>query len=374
MSDLFFFGTLRHRPLLELVLGRSGTALNAQQATLAGHGIYQVVDQPFPAIEAREDATAEGLLVRNLSAEDLGALNFYEGGFGYALKPVSVQLQDGSRAAAEVYFPEPGLWQTAEPWDLDAWVRDWGALSLRAAEEVMAYHGHLTAEQAAQSFPSIRRRAASWLKGQARPADPDHDLKRDVIVHGHNRAYLNFFAMEEMDLQFRRYDGSMSPVVNRSAAMGSHAAVLLPYDPVRDQVLLVEQFRAPVYIAGDTHPWMWEPVAGLIDPGETAEETAIREAREEAGISVLRLEPVAQVYPSSGSLTEFVHIFIGISDLSDINGGGGLAGEGEDIRSKVLSYEALMKGVDDQIYQDMPLITAALWLARHRDRLRHKGY
>lgn len=371
MANLFFFGTLRHLPLLELVLGRSGSALNAQTAKLPGHGVYQVAGQPFPAIEERADATADGVLVQDLSPADQDALNFYEGGFGYSLKPVSVQLEDGSTAPAEVYFPEPGLWQTAEPWDLAAWVQEWGALSLRAAEEVMAYHGRMTAEEVARCFPSVRRRAAAWLAAQARPGDPEHDLSKDVIVHSHTRAHLNFFAMEEMELQFRRYDGSMSPVVHRCASMAGHAAVVLPYDPVRDQVLLVEQFRAPPFMMGEAHPWMWEPVAGVIDPGETPEETAVREAQEEAGVTVQRLEPVAQVYPSSGALAELIHVFIGISDLSDLNGGGGIAGEGEDIRSKILSYDELMLGVDGQIYQDMPLVTAALWLARHRTRLRN---
>ncbi|MBY6138135.1 NUDIX domain-containing protein [Leisingera daeponensis] len=370
MADLFFFGTLRHIPLLELVLGRSGDALKARSAQLPGHGVYQVVGQPFPAIEERQGATADGVFVQDLSAADLDALNFYEGGFGYELKPVAVRLADGSYAEAEVYFPEPGMWQTADPWDLEVWAAEWGALSLRAAEEVMAYYGRKSAEEIAESFPAIRRRAASWLAGQARPADPEHDLTKDVIVHSHTRAYLNFFAMEEMELQFRRYDGSMSPVVHRSAAMAALASVVLPYDPKRDQVLLVEQFRAPVYISGDSRPWMWEPVAGLVDPGETPEQAAVREAQEEAGISVQRLEPVAQVYPSSGSLTEFVHIFIGIADLSDVSGGGGLAGEGEDIRSRIISYDALMEGIDAQTYQDMPLVTAALWLSRHRERLR----
>ncbi|MEW2911468.1 NUDIX domain-containing protein [Leisingera sp. JC11] len=370
MADLFFFGTLRHTPLLELVLGRSGDALNALSAKLPGHGVYQVAGQPFPAIEERQGATAEGVLVQDLSPADLDALNFYEGGFGYALKPVTVQLADGGSAGAEVYFPEPGLWQTEEPWDLAAWVDEWGALSLRAAEEVMAYHGRMSAEEVARSFPSIRRRAAAWLAGQARPGDGVHDLSRDVIVHNHNRAYLNFFAMEEMDLQFRRYDGSMSPVMNRACSMAGHAAVVLPYDPVRDQVLLVEQFRAPPFMMGDAHPWMWEPVAGVIDPGETAEETARREAVEEAGVTVLHLEPVARGYPSSGALAEFIHIFIGIADLSDVSGGGGVAGEGEDIRSRTLSYEEMMEGIDAQTYQDMPLVTAALWLSRHRERLR----
>ncbi|MEP2715438.1 NUDIX domain-containing protein, partial [Pseudophaeobacter sp.] len=245
-----------------------------------------------------------------------------------------------------------------------------GALTLRAAEEVMAYQGRVTAEEMRQCFPSIRRRAGSWLEAQARSEDPAHDLSRDVLVARHKRAFVNFFAMEEMDLQFRRYDGSMSPMVNRGVALVGRASVVLPYDPIRDQVLLVEQFRAATFIAGEKRPWMWEPVAGLIDPGETAEQAARREAMEEAGVTVSKLEEVSAAYPSSGSSGEFIYIFIGITDLSDINGGGGVAGENEDLRSEILGFDALMQGVDDGIYQDLPLVTAALWLSRHRDRLR----
>ncbi|MFW8636588.1 NUDIX domain-containing protein [Cribrihabitans pelagius] len=370
MADLFLYGTLRHLPLLELVLGREGEALNAQAARLPGFGVFQVKGQPFPSIEERAGMQAEGILVRGLSEDDLDALNFYEGGFDYALKPVSVLCAEGQEARAEVYFPEPGLWETAAPWDLAAWVRDWGALSLRAAEEVMAYRGRMSAAEVAEVFPSVRRRAAAWLAARARPADPAHDLSQDVIVHAHRRAYMNFFAMEEMDLQFRRFDGSMSPVISRSAAMVGHAAVVLPYDPARDEVLLVEQFRAPPFFMGEASPWMWEPVAGLIDPGESPEQAAIREAQEEAGVSIKALEPVTRAYPSSGAMAEVIHIFVGLADLDDIQGGGGVAGEGEDLRSQRLSFDELMLGIDTRIYQDLPLITAALWLARHRERLR----
>ncbi|MFW8592933.1 NUDIX domain-containing protein [Cribrihabitans neustonicus] len=370
MADLFLYGTLRHLPLLELVLGRAGQALNAEAARLPGFGVFQVKGQPFPSIEECAGMEAEGILVRDLSADDLDALNFYEGGFDYALKPVSVLCADGREARAEVYFPEPGQWETAGPWDLAAWVRDWGALSLRAAEEVMAYRGRMTAAEVAEVFPSVRRRAAAWLAARARPSDPAHDLAQDVIVHEHRRAYMNFFAMEEMDLQFRRYDGSMSPVLTRCAPMAGHAAVVLPYDPVRDEVLLVEQFRTPPFMMGEASPWMWEPVAGVIDPGETPEQTAIREAQEEAGVTITRLEPVTRAYPSSGALAEVIFIFVGLTDLRDINGGGGVAGEGEDLRSQRLSFGELMVGIDTQIYQDLPLVTAALYLARHRERLR----
>lgn len=370
MVNLFLYGTLRYVPLLELVLGRSGAQLDVQNASLDGHGVYSVKDQPFPAIEVREGAVAQGIFVGGLTEDDLAALNFYEGGFDYTLKPITVTLSSGAPAEAEVYFPEPGLWETAEEWSLERWIDRWGALSLRAAEEVMSYRGRMSAAEIAQCFPSIRRRAASWLTSQARAEDPEHDLSRDVVVHRHNRAYMNFFAMEEMDLQFRRYDGTLSPVINRSVALVGQAAVVLPYDPVLDQVLLVEQFRAATFIAGEKQPWMWEPVAGLIDPGESAEQAARREAMEEAGVTIERLEPVTQAYSSSGASGEFLHIFVGLADFSKIDGGGGVAGEHEDLRSEFLSFDRLMQGIDEQIYQDMPLVTAALWLARHRERLR----
>lgn len=370
MADLFFYGTLRYPALLELVLGRPISDLDVSSAELPGHGVFAVVGQIFPTIEEREDHVVQGVLLRGLSETDVGSLNFYEGGFDYDLKEVVVKTAGGNGITAQVYFPEPGLWQTGEVWDLQAWITNWGALTLRAAEEVMAYQGRMTAQQVARCFPSIRMRAGAWLAAQAGTADPDHDLSKDVVVHNHKRAHLNFFGMEEVDLQFRRYDGTMSPVMNRCAALVGHAAVVLPYDPVRDEVLLIEQFRAATFVAGEQRPWMWEPVAGLIDPGETPEQAAHREAMEEAGIKLSALEPVAQVYPSSGASGEFIHIFVGIGDLTTQEAAGGLISEGEDIRSKVIGYNELMAEIDAGSYLDMPLVTAALWLARHRDRLR----
>lgn len=370
MTDLFLYGTLRHIPLLELVLGRSVEALDVSPAHLKNHGAFSVLGQGFPTIEKRADHIAQGLLVRALSQQDLEALNFYEGGFDYALKSVNVQLKDGTEVVASVYFPSPGLWKAGAIWDLQDWIVDWAALTLRAAQEVMAYQGRMTAAEVAQCFPSIRTRAGAWLAAQAQAEDPDHDLSRDVVVHSHKRAYLNFFGMEEIDLQFRRYDGTLSPVINRSAALVGRASVVLPYDPVRDEVLLIEQFRAATFIAGEQRPWMWEPVAGLVDPGETPEQAAHREAMEEAGVTLTTLEPVAQVYPSSGASGEFIHIYVGIGDLTVREAGGGLASEGEDIRCKIIGFDELMQEVDAQSYLDMPLMTAALWLARHRERLR----
>ncbi|WP_146343744.1 NUDIX domain-containing protein [Phaeobacter marinintestinus] len=368
MNDLFFYGTLCYAPLLELVLGRKD--VETAEAVLPGHLVTWVHNQPFPIIQVQSDATARGVLVRGLTEDDRARLSFYEGAFDYDLKPLEVTLPQGEKANAQVFFPSSNQWVPGADWHLEDWISKWGPLSLRAAEEVMAFFGRLTAEEAAERLPSIRIRAAAWLAAQNRPADPNRDIDTDVVVLNHRRAYLNFFGVEEADLRFRRHDGTMSTPLNRGALMVGQAAVVLPYDPVRDCVLLIEQFRAPVFMCGDRSPWVWEPVAGLVDPGETPDQSAHREAMEEAGLTLKAIEKAGEVYSSTGSSSEYLHLYIGLADLTDTTDTGGLAEEGEDIRSQIITYDALMDGIDAHVYRDMPLVTTALWLARHRDRLR----
>lgn len=373
MADLFFYGTLRHVPLLEIVLGRGAEALDVRPATLGDHAVFWAEGEIFPLITAAEGQSAAGLLVRGLDAEDVARLSYYEGGFGYRRETVQLKLENGEFAAGEVFYPEPGQWQPGALWSLEAWTARWGAISCGAAVEAMAYYGRIGAEELAHRFPGIRRRAAARLAKADFPEDPGHDVGRDVRLVDHRFAYLNFYGIEEARLQFRRHDGDMSPELERSALMTGAASVVLPYDPVRDAVLLIEQFRAPLYFAGDPAPWLWEPVAGLVDPGETPDETAHRETMEEAGLVLKRLEKAGEAYSSSGSSSEYVHLYVGIADLADAEGIGGLASEDEDIRSSVVSFEALMEGVERHRYRDMPLLVTALWLARHRDRLRAAG-
>nr|WP_269812805.1 NUDIX domain-containing protein [Pontibaca salina] len=216
----------------------------------------------------------------------------------------------------------------------------------------------------------MRRRADSYLAAQYREFASDQAVARNVEVISESQPYTGFLAIQKKDLRFRRHDGTMSEVHTREALMTSRAVVVLPYDPVRDAVLLIQQFRAPLYINGDPAPWVWEPVAGQIDPGESPQTTAHREAMEEAGVTLRALEPAGQVYSSTGSSTEFVYLFIGLADLSVRPEGGGLDCEGEDILTRILSFEELIAGVDAQHFCDLPLVTTALWLARHRDRLR----
>lgn len=370
VPDMFFYGTLRHLPLLEMVLGRAVLTLNVKAVQLPDHAVYWVKDEPFPMIQPLNGATADGLLVQGLTEEDVARLQFYEGGFDFGLTAIIVQSPIADPVHAQMFFCDPDAWQAGAEWSLADWQGKWGAVSVRAAAEVMAYYGRYNPQEIGSRFDVIRMRAWAWVQAQTRAKDPDHDLAQDVKVLAHHRPYVNFFAVEELDLQFRGQDGGMNPPVNRGALVVGQAAVVLPYDPVRDCVLLIEQFRAAVYIAGDPAPWVWEPVAGLVDPGETPQQAARREAMEEAGLTLSALEPAGQMYSSTGSSTEFLHLFIGVADLSAPSQGGGLASEGEDIRSEIISFTDLMAGVDANRYCDMPLVTTALWLARHRDRLR----
>ena len=212
---------------------------------------------------------------------------------------------------------------------------------------------------------------------QARAAVPvPSSLRRkpgagDVLVLTRSEPYARFFALEEQDLRFRRFDGQLSAPVNRAAFVSGDAVTVLPYDPVRDRVLLVEQFRFSPFVRGDANPWQLEAIAGRIDPGETPEAAAIREGQEEAGLRLDRLLPIGNYYPSPGAVTEYLYSYLGLVDLPDSAAGVfGLASEAEDIRAHLVGFDDLMALCASGEVANAPLLLSALWLARERPGLR----
>jgi nudix-type nucleoside diphosphatase (YffH/AdpP family) len=237
----------------------------------------------------------------------------------------------------------------------------------------MALHGRKDAAVVARRRPSMLVRGASRVRAAAvapvglrREAGPG-----DVVVADRREPYAQFFSVEEYDLSFRRFDGSMSPLVTREVFVSGDAVTVLPYDPVRDRVLLVEQFRAGLFARGDRRPWSLEAIAGRVDPDETPEQAARRETTEEAGLMLGDLWPVASYYPTPGAKTEFVYSFVAPCDLPDGSGiVSGVEGEAEDIRGHVISFDRLMEMVASGEVANAPLILTALWLERERGRLR----
>ena len=161
----------------------------------------------------------------------------------------------------------------------------------------------------------------------------------------------------------------MSPVISRELVERGDVAAVLLYDPAADRVVLIEQFRIGP-IADAAGPWMIEIVAGLIEPGESPEAVARREAAEESGCAITELIPVTTFYASPSKTTERSFLFCGRVDAAKANGIHGLRHEGEDIRVLTLATDEALALVEaGRINSAWPII-ALLWLARHREEVR----
>lgn len=369
---LFFYGTLRHMPLLEIVLGRDAALIDVRPAQLPDHAVNWAEGEIFPMIAAQQGAAAQGLLVQGLSEQDIARLRFYEGGFAYDLSPRVVEI-GGAERSAEVFFPARDSWRAGAPWDLQAWRGEWGALSEHAAREVMEHFGQRSAQQIAHLLPFFRARA--WAKELAKDGAPS-TLRRDmqsgaVSLRKRDDGYAGFFRLETFDVSHTRFDGGQSETLERGAFVAYDAALVLPYDPARDLVMLIEQMRYGPLLRGDPRPWCLEPIAGLVDAGEAPIETARREAVEEAGLVLKDIRPMLKTYASPGYSTEFFHCFLGLCPLDPAQEGlHGLASESEDIRSHVMPYARAMELLESGEINQAPLAMMLLWLGRQRGELR----
>ena len=194
------------------------------------------------------------------------------------------------------------------------------------------------------------------------------DERIDLIER--STPFQGYFRIDRYRLRHRKFDGGWTEVLQREVFERGHAAAVLPYDPQRDAVVLIEQFRVGALAAG-LEPWLIETVAGIIDPGETAEEVVRREAVEEAGCSVTDLELMGTFLLSPGACTESLAMFCGRTDSRGLEGGiHGLDHEGEDIRVMVVSFEAAMALLEQGRVSNMNAVAALQWLALHRERLR----
>ena len=182
--------------------------------------------------------------------------------------------------------------------------------------------------------------------------------------------YRGFFSVEEHVLTYQKFNKTQSDVVKRSALVSSDAVIVLPYDPINDRVLLIEQFRTGPYVKGDNNPWVLEPIAGIVDKGESPETAGLREAQEEAHLKIDKLKLVARSYPSPGISTEFFHQYIGIVSLPEsTNLVSGLESESEDIRSHIFSYKEFSKMILEGEINVGPAILLGLWLSKNRKNL-----
>lgn len=373
MHQLFFYGTLRDLDVLSVVLGRGLEDITFRAAELEGFACMRVAGHGFPMIAASKGARAPGLLVSGLTGDDVARLSFYEGAYLYELADFDV-ICDGNPEIAEVFTPVTERWTPDGAWDLEDWRAEDQGVSAEAAREVMQEYGVREAHEVYEYYGSIRAHAQQRLAAAAHsaPSVIRHGFSRDDVKEIEaSRPYAKYFSAEDHRVRHRRFDGSLGAPVDRAVWVSGDAVTVLPYDPVNDLVLVIEQFRAGAYVRGDKYPWLLEPVAGRRDAGESYEQTAIRETIEESGIELKSLEKIASYYPSPGAFSEYLVSYVGIADLSNaVSSIHGLDAEQEDIRTIVLSYGELQDALTSGEADTGPLVLSAFWLAANRDRLR----
>lgn len=195
--------------------------------------------------------------------------------------------------------------------------------------------------------------------------------KNDVEIIARETLYSGFFSMEIYRFRHRLFNGEMSGEIRREIFERGHAAVLLPFDPVRDEVVLVEQIRIAAYDVSES-PWLLEMVAGMIEEGESVEDVARREALEEAGLIVGRTKPVLSYLASPGGTSERLSIMVGEVDATTADGIHGLADENEDIRVHVVSREQAYQWVEEGKIDNAASVIALQWLQLHYQTLRNE--
>ena len=203
----------------------------------------------------------------------------------------------------------------------------------------------------------------------ARPA-PSHP---DVDIAAVESTQLRFMRLDSFDFRHRLFAGGWSGARRYEVVRRGEAVAVILYDPARDEVVLVEQFRLPALLAGRS-PWQIEAVAGLIDgDGESAAGVALRETQEETGLVPLGdLVPIQRFLPSVGASDEYVHLFCGRVDAAGAGGVHGLADEHEDIRVVVKTLAEIEALLEEGAIESAHTLVALYWLLRHREELRRR--
>ncbi|VAW43880.1 hypothetical protein MNBD_GAMMA04-1813 [hydrothermal vent metagenome] len=184
--------------------------------------------------------------------------------------------------------------------------------------------------------------------------------------------YTGFFELNVVHFKHTRYTGGWTETFSRELFQRGQAVVVLLYDSAKEQVVLVEQCRVGALLnhaqlgvqagAQAEKAWLLEPVAGIIDVGESPKEAGIREAQEETGAVVQTLEYVCQFYPSPGACSEILHLYAADISVDSISDYGGIESEQEDIKVVKLDFQRAKKMLLNAEFNVAATYIALQWL------------
>jgi ADP-ribose pyrophosphatase len=183
--------------------------------------------------------------------------------------------------------------------------------------------------------------------------------------------YQGFFRLEKYCLKHTLFGGGWSAEITRELFMRGNCVAVLLYDPHADKVVLIEQFRTGA-ISNPDKAWLVEIVAGAIEENETAEEVAYRESLEEAGCEIQQLMVINEFYTTPGSSSEWITLFCGKVDSTQVGGIYGLDHEDEDILVRAADFDEVYLMLENgEIKSAIPII-AIQWLALNKQKLKQK--
>jgi ADP-ribose pyrophosphatase len=185
--------------------------------------------------------------------------------------------------------------------------------------------------------------------------------QKDVEVISRTAIHDGFFKVEVLELRHRLFEGGWSADLQREFISKDRAVGVLLFDPWRDELVLVRQFRVGL-VSEDQDPWLLELVAGMAGKGESDSSVAKREAIEEADCEPDHLISICEYYNSPGCSNEKIGLYCGQVDAKDAGGVGGLAQEHEDIEIVVMGLNDAIEELNSGAINNAMTVIALQWL------------
>lgn len=192
----------------------------------------------------------------------------------------------------------------------------------------------------------------------------------DWKIHKQHIVYDGHFKVTNYELTHELFAGGESSVIHRECVARQDAVALVPYDPITNQVVLVEQFR--IGAAREAQPWLKEIVAGLIEVDENPVDVAARETLEEIGCAVTNIAPITKFYTTPGGVSELIYLYIGKVDVTEVQGFAGLAHEGEDIKVHIVALDDLESMLQQGEIRSAIGIIGLQWLLNNYKKLQQE--
>ena len=187
------------------------------------------------------------------------------------------------------------------------------------------------------------------------------DCKSDVKINNKELLLDGFCRIERYHMRHKFFDGTWSQEYTRDLMIKPAVAAAIAYDPKKDAVVLIEQFRVGA-LNNNSNPWLIEIVAGIMDKTEGHEKLIRREMLEEAGLEIEKLILICDYFVTPGCSTGKIKLFCAYVDSTKAGRFCGLKEEHEDIKVHVLNTQDAFAAVRSGQINNSAAIIALQWL------------